>query len=84
MFKMGFGGWMNNFNIICKHCSGSNITLDGNTNRVIEEFEEQLIDNLGWNKPEHYLLRGKLGIKFSTLLRKRIKDIEGVVKDAIS
>lgn len=31
----------------------------------IDEFEEQLIDNLGWTKPEHHLLRGQLGIKFS-------------------
>jgi len=34
---------------------------------AIDEFEDILIEALGWNKPEHHLLRGQLGIKFSVL-----------------
>jgi molecular chaperone GrpE (heat shock protein) len=41
---------------------------------MIDNFEDMLINNLGWNKPEHHLLRGQLGIKFS-LFKEKIKSI---------
>lgn len=33
----------------------------------LDKFEDLLIETLGWTKPEHHLLRGQLGIKFSIL-----------------